>query len=322
LGTAATRDALDRLMPDPRGYGTARADLVIEAVPEDPDLKHDIHAGLGREMKPDAILATNTSSLRLTDLARAVAAPARFAGLHFFNPVSRMQLVEVVGHDGTDPAVLDRLSAFCTELDRLPVRVSDAPGFLVNRALMPYLIEALVLMQEGIAKETIDRAALEFGMPMGPVTLADQVGLDICLDVAHSLSRQLDKPMPEIPDRLRELVEQGHTGKKAGRGFYDWSDGPPEPGKAESGAAPDDLTDRLILPMCDACVECLRRQVVRDEDDIDAAMIFATGFAPFRGGPMRYARSLGPAAARDRLAALAEAHGERFRPDEGWRDLD
>ena len=190
----------------------------------------------------------------------------------------------------------------------------------MNRALTPYLMEALLLVEEGVDKEAVDAAALRFGMPMGPVTLADQVGLDICLDVAESLKANLDKPMPDIPDRLRRMVEDGKTGKKAGQGIYDWSKGKPEPDGAEGG--PDDLTDRLLLPMLDACVECLRRGVAEDEDEVDGAMIFATGFAPFRGGPMHYARHRGAAEIRDRLAALAERHGPRFAPDEGWSRFD
>ncbi|MDF0603030.1 3-hydroxyacyl-CoA dehydrogenase NAD-binding domain-containing protein [Psychromarinibacter sp. C21-152] len=320
LSSAETRDALDRMMPDPKGYGAGRADLVIEALPEDAELKRKVYAELAETMRADAILASNTSSLSLSDLATGVTGPQRFAALHFFNPVSKMQLVEVVGHDGTDGDTLDRLAAFCTEIDRLPARVADAPGFLVNRALVPYLMEALVLMEEGVPKEVIDRAALRFGMPMGPVTLADQVGLDICLDVAESLQGQLDKPLPEIPARLREMVEKGNTGKKAGQGFYDWSDGAPDPGDGD-GDGPEDLTDRLILPLCDACVTCLRAEVARSADEIDGAMIFATGFAPFRGGPLHYAQDRGAEAVRERLEALAETHGPRFRPDAGWTRL-
>ncbi len=318
LSSIETRDALDRMIPDVNGYGIARADLIIEAVPEKPQLKEKIYSGL-TGMKLDAILATNTSSLRLAALRDAAPDPARFAGLHFFNPVSKMQLVEVVRHDGTSEATGTRLAAFCGAIGRLPAPVRDYPGFLVNRALMPYLMEALVLLEEGVDKETVDRAALDFGMPMGPVTLADQVGLDICLDVAESLTSDLEKPMPDIPDRLRRMVDDGHTGKKAGQGFYDWPDGAPEP--EVKGEAPDDLTDRLILPMLDACVECLRRDVARSEDEIDGAMIFATGFAPFRGGPMRYAHTRGPATIRTRLETLAERHGPRFAPDPGWSDL-
>lgn len=318
LGGIETRDALDRLMPDPKGYGCARADLVIEAVPEDAALKARIHREAAGRMRKNAILATNTSSLSLTELARAVPDPAHFAGLHFFNPVARMQLVEVIGHASTTPEVMDRLAAFCGAIDRLPVLLHDYPGFLVNRALVPYLMEAMVLMDEGVPKEVIDRAALDFGMPMGPVALADQVGLDICLDVAESLKLALKKPIPEISPRLRKKVKAGETGKKAGRGFYDWSDGTPRPETAQTG--PEDLQDRLFLPMLDACMECLRRGVARDADQVDGAMIFATGFAPFRAGPMHYANTRGINEIRHRLDELADRHGERFRPDPGWSE--
>lgn len=319
LSSAEIRDVLDRLMPDPNGYGIAIADLVIEAAPEKPDLKRKIYAELGDKMKPGAILATNTSSLPLAELASDASTPANFAGLHFFNPVSKLELVEVVAHGTTSKETLDRLSAFCDAIDRLPVLVQDYPGFLVNRVLTPYLLEAMVLMDEGIAKEVIDRAAIDFGMPMGPVALADQVGLDICLHVAHSLKEHLDKPLADVSDALRRKIEAGETGKKVGKGFYDWSNGTPHPESTEKG--PDDLTDRLILPMLDACVECLRRQVVRNADDVDGAMIFATGFAPFRGGPMHYARARGFHEITAKLAELAERHGPRFEPDAGWSGL-
>lgn len=316
LGAAETRDALDRMMPDPNSYGVRRADLVIEAVPEKADLKTKIYKGICKDMKPDAILATNTSSLLLARLSEAVEHKARFAGLHFFNPVSKMQLVEVVRTKATSDSTAQRLAAFCGAIERLPAPIRDYPGFLVNRALTPYLLEAMVLLDEGIDREVVDRAALRFGMPMGPVTLADQVGLDICLDVADGLKDELEKPVPDVPDWMRAMVEEGRTGKKAGRGFYDWSDGKPDPGKGDAG--PEDLTDRLILPMLDACMECLRLDVAEDEDEVDGAMIFATGFAPFRGGPMHYARARGHAEVRDRLQELSERHGPRFTPDEGW----
>lgn len=318
LSGAEMRDVLDRLMPDPEGYGVSRADLIIEVAPEMPSLKEKIYAGLAGRLKDGAILASNTSSLKLSELRDAAPDAARFAGLHFFNPVSKMQLVEVVRHDGTDDEVIRRLAAFCGAIDRLPVRVTDYPGFLVNRALTPYLMEAMVLMDEGVDKERIDATAKAFGMPMGPVALSDQVGLDICLHVAESLKANLEKPMPEISARLREKVDAGDTGKKAGQGFYDWSDGTPRP-RAEGG--PDDLTDRLILPMLDACVECLRTGVARNADEVDGAMIFATGFAPFRGGPMHYARARGVQQTRERLTELEKTHGARFVPDPGWKDM-
>ncbi|SLN41652.1 Fatty acid oxidation complex subunit alpha [Roseivivax jejudonensis] len=319
LTSAETRDAIDRLMPDPSGYGIARADLVIEAGPEDPGVKEKIYSDLADRMKEGAILSTNTSSLRLAALAKVAPDAGRFAGLHFFNPVPKMQLVEVVSHPDTAQDVSDRLAAFCGEIGRLPASVADAPGFLVNRALTPYLMEAMTLMDEGVSKEDIDRAALRFGMPMGPVTLADQVGLDICLHVADSLAADLDAPMAEVPGWLRQKVDSGNTGKKAGKGFYDWSDGAPDIG---DGDADPELIDRLILPMLDACVECLRAGVARDDDQIDGAMIFATGFAPFRGGPMHYSKTRGPGEIGDRLASLAARQGKRFEPDRGWSDLE
>lgn len=312
----ATRDTLDRLMPDPNGYGLRHADLVIEAGPENADTKTAIFADLAGKMKSGAILASNTSSLQLDGLTGHVPDKTRFAGLHFFNPVSKVPLVEIVSHGATDPQTRDKLMAFCAAINRLPVPVSDAPGFLVNRALMPYLLEALLLMDEGIPKARVDRAALEFGMPMGPVTLADQVGLDICLDVAESLNSSLDKSIADIPPILRDKVEAGDLGRKSGRGFYDWSDGTPKP--VSNASIGPDLTDRLILPMLNACAECLRKGVTDSVDQLDAAMIFATGFAPFRGGPMNYAGTRGYDAIRQRLSELEKAHGARFAPDPYW----
>ena len=311
-----TRDTLDRLMPDPSGHGARVADLVIEAGPEKLEIKAEIFADLAKRMKDGAILVTNTSSLRLRDFPAP--APTRFAGLHFFNPVPKVPLIEVVCHDETDQGTRDRLRAFCTAIDRLPVAVADAPGFLVNRALMPYLLEALLLLDEGVPKERIDQAAMNFGMPMGPVTLADQVGLDICLDVTESLADLLATPVAEIPSILRDKVEAGNLGRKSGRGFYDWSEGTPRP-ESKDEIEPD-LTDRLILPLLNACAECVRTGVVSSADEADAAMIFATGFAPFRGGPMHHAKARGHAEVHERLEQLAETHGPRFTPDPHWCD--
>ncbi len=319
LSGIETRDTLDRIMPDLKGYGIARADLVIEAAPEKPELKEQIYTDLGRRMKTGAVLATNTSSLQLKQLVGSVKHPRRFAGLHFFNPVARMELVEVVAHEATDAKVVQRLASFCRAIGKLPVKVTDYPGFLVNRALTPYLMEAMVLMSEGIDKEVIDAAAIRFGMPMGPVALADQVGLDICLRTAENLKDTLDKPMADISEALREKVEKGETGKKAGQGFYDWWNGAPHPDTDDTG--PEDMTDRLILPMLDACVECLRMGIAHDADQVDGAMIFATGFAPFRGGPMHYARTRGTKDICARLTGFAATYGARFEPDEGWSTL-
>ncbi|MFD0859583.1 3-hydroxyacyl-CoA dehydrogenase NAD-binding domain-containing protein [Roseovarius aquimarinus] len=319
LGSLERRDALDRLMPDSKGYGIGAADLVIEAGPERMEIKQSIYADLAKRLKKGAILASNTSSLSVDALAGHAPVAANFAGLHFFNPVSKIDLVEVIQGAKTSKKTAARLAAFCGAIKKLPVHVADYPGFLVNRALVPYMMEAMALMDEGVSKEVIDTAALRFGMPMGPVTLADQVGLDIGLHVAVSLSENLEKPMAPISDRLRAKVAASETGKKAGKGFYDWSQGTPHPDSDEG--APDDLTDRLILPMLNACAELLRKDVVKDPDDIDAAMIFATGWAPFRGGPMHYARRRGVPEIVEQLKRLEKAHGERFAPDEGWDRL-
>ena len=311
------RDALDRLIPDLNGEGVATADLIIEAVPEVLDLKRKIFAAIEPKMKSDAILATNTSSIPLEKLREGLPRPERLVGIHFFNPVSRMQLVEVVSHDQVATDVLADARAFLGRIDRLPAPVKSAPGFLVNRALTPYLLEALIMLDAGMKKETIDKAAENFGMPMGPIELADEVGLDICLHVAEMLRGSLSREMPDAPQWLKDKVARGELGKKTGKGLYDWKDG--HAVKSQDAAVPPaDTIDRLILPMLDVCVTCLREGIVADEKIIDGAMIFATGFAPFRGGPMHYARTRGANDVRDTLKRLTETYGPRFQPDPGW----
>jgi 3-hydroxyacyl-CoA dehydrogenase/enoyl-CoA hydratase/3-hydroxybutyryl-CoA epimerase len=317
---ARVRDALDRLIPDLKGEGVSSADLIIEAVPERLDLKQKVYAGLEPKMKTDAILATNTSSIPLEQLREGLKRPERLIGIHFFNPVSRMQLVEIVSHDKVADEVLADARAFLGRIDRLPAPVKSEPGFLVNRALTPYLLEAMVMLDQGVRKETIDKAAEDFGMPMGPIELADQVGLDICLHVAEMLRASLKREMPDAPQWLKDKVAKGELGKKTGKGFYDWKDGRAVK-SGDAGTPAADATDRLILPMLDVCVTCLREGVVADEEIVDGAMIFATGFAPFRGGPMHYARTRGISDVRETLTRLAAKYGPRFQPDPGWNDL-
>src|SRR5215813_6438134 len=315
-----TRDALDRLTPDLDGAGVRSADLVIEAVPESLELKRKVYTAIQSKMKPDAILATNTSSIPLQELRFGLRRPDHLVGLHFFNPVSRMQLVEVVSHEELAPDALAKARAFVGRIDRLPAPVKSAPGFLVNRALTPYMLEALLMLNEGYKRETIDAAAETFGMPMGPIELADTVGLDICLHVAETLQSAFERPMPDVSQALRGKVELDHLGRKTGRGFYEWRYG--KAMKERDAPKPtEEMTDRLILPMLDVAVGCLREGVVADEDTLDGAMIFATGFAPFRGGPMHYARTRGAANIRAALERLAQRYGERFRPDAGWDRL-
>lgn len=312
------RDALDRLIPDMNGEGVRNADLIIEAVPEKLDLKQKVYAGLEPRMKPKAILATNTSSIPLQDLRTTLKNPERLIGLHFFNPVSRLQLVEVVSHDGADEQVLASALKFVGAIDRLPLPVKSSPGFLVNRALTPYMLEAMVMLDEKVDKATIDAAAEKFGMPMGPIELADQVGLDICLAVGDMLRSKFgEKALPSTPDWLRDKVARGELGRKTGKGFYEWKDG--KAVKQASPAAPtDEMIDRLVLPMSNVCVACLREGTVGDADLVDGAMIFGTGYAPFRGGPLNYARTRGVANVVAALKALETKFGERFKPDAGW----
>jgi 3-hydroxyacyl-CoA dehydrogenase/enoyl-CoA hydratase/3-hydroxybutyryl-CoA epimerase len=313
------RDALDRLVPDMSGEGVRNADLVIEAVPEKLDLKQKVYAGLEPKMKQGAILATNTSSIPLQDLRTSLQKPERLLGLHFFNPVSRLQLVEVVSHDGTDAELLKEALAFVGAIDRLPLPVKSSPGFLVNRALTPYMLEAMVMLDEKIDQRVIDAAAKKFGMPMGPIELADQVGLDICLDVGDMLRSKFGDALPPTPAWLRDKVARGELGRKTGRGFYAWRDGKADTTMASATAQPtDEMIDRLILPMSNVCVACLREGIVDNADVVDGAMIFGTGYAPFRGGPLNYARSRGVENIVSTLRALAQKFGDRFAPDAGW----
>jgi len=314
------RDALDRLIPDLDGEGVRTADLIIEAVPEKLELKQKVYAGLEPRMKAGAILATNTSSIPLQDLRTTLAKPERLLGLHFFNPVSRLQLVEVVSHDGTDPQLLKEALAFVGAIDRLPLPVKSSPGFVVNRALTPYMLEAMVMLDAHIDKTVIDAAAEKFGMPMGPIELADQVGLDICLAVGDMLRSKFGDMLPPTPAWLRDKVAKGELGRKTGKGFYVWKDGKADKGTGSANAAEPnaEMIDRLILPMSNVCVACLREGIVDDPDMVDGAMIFGTGYAPFRGGPLNYARTRGAENVASTLRALAVKFGGRFTPDAGW----
>jgi 3-hydroxyacyl-CoA dehydrogenase / enoyl-CoA hydratase / 3-hydroxybutyryl-CoA epimerase len=277
----AQRAAYDRLIPDPTGDGARRADVVIEAIYENLDAKRELLADLERRMRPDAVLATNTSSLKLEDLATVLTNPGRLVGIHFFNPVAKMPLVEVVEAAGADATVLARACAFVRAIDKLPLPVKSAPGFLVNAVLSPYLLEAMRCVDEGIAPEAIDAAMLAFGMPMGPIELADTVGLDIALVAGKQLSTGA-----EAPRCLVERVARGELGKKSGRGFYVFRDG--KPAKNGAVAAPPGLTERLVKPMIERSRALVRDGIVADADLADAGVIFGTGFAPFTGGPLRY----------------------------------
>jgi 3-hydroxyacyl-CoA dehydrogenase/enoyl-CoA hydratase/3-hydroxybutyryl-CoA epimerase len=300
---------------DVQGDGVANADVVIEAIFEDAAAKQALYADLEPKLKASAILATNTSSIKIETLSQNLADPSRLVGIHFFNPVAQLQLVEVVQGASTRAQVLTDALKFTRKLDKLPLPCRSAPGFVVNRILTPYINEALFALEAGIPAEVIDRAAERFGMPMGPIELTDVVGLDVSLHVGRVLSEAFQREIPQI---LLKLVEQKKLGRKSGEGFYRWQDGKAQKNTVENGAAPTDLEDRLILPLLNEAVAVIREGTVQDADLLDAGAIFATGFAPFRGGPLHYARQRGVAAIVNRLNELADRYGERFRPDAGW----
>lgn len=304
-----------RLKSDLAGDGVAQADLVIEAIIEKPEAKRELYQSVEPRLKPDALLTTNTSSIPLVELREHIARPGQFAGLHYFNPVALMPLVEIVQHDGLDPANVQRLAAFCKALDKFPVPVAGTPGFLVNRVLFPYMLEAATAYAEGIPGPVIDKAAVKFGMPMGPIELIDTVGLDVAAGVGEELAPFLGL---QIPAAL-QTVEPGKRGKKDGQGIYKWENGKPvKPEVPADYKAPEDLEDRLILPLLNEAVACLHEGVVADADLLDAGVIFGTGFAPFRGGPIQHIRATGADALLARLKALQSRHGERFAPRPGW----
>ena len=280
------RAVMDRLIPDPEGQGAAHADVVIEAIFENVEAKHALFARLDAVMRPDAVLATNTSSLKLEDLRTVLKNPARLVGIHFFNPVSKMPLVEVVSAEGGDPEMARKAAAFVRQIDRLPLPVKSAPGFLVNAVLGPYMLEALKAVDEGNSPETVDETMLAFGMPMGPIELVDMVGLDVAMAAGKALAGSGAEP----PKCLVERFNAGNLGKKSGKGFYDHSSG--KPAKGAPGAVPAGLAARLVKPLLDKTQRLVDEGIVADADLADAGVIFGTGFAPFTGGPLNYVKNL------------------------------
>ncbi len=311
----AVQEAMDRLMPDLNGNGLRRADLVIEAIVEKADAKRELLRSIEGIVRPDALLATNTSSIPLEVLGEVLNDPSRLVGLHFFNPVAQMQLVEIVRGQKTSESAMERARAFTVAIERLPLDVKSSPGFLVNRVLMPYITEAVTLVQEGIRIEEVDQAATHFGMPMGPLLLADTVGLDICLSVAEMLAGPLGT---EVPEFLREMVARGDLGRKSGKGFYTYNKAGKPRRRTVKGHGDTPITERLILRMLNEAVACLREGVIGDADGVDAGMVYGTGFAPYLGGPLRYAEALGETGIASSLKRLAQEYGPRFEPDQAW----
>lgn len=297
MNPAAVKAALERLRPDVEGKGIPLADVVIEVIVERLDAKQALLKSVEPQLREGAILATNTSSIPIEEIAAALAHPERLIGLHFFNPVAKMPLVEVVQGAQSDPDSLARGAAFCGQINRFPLPVKSSPGFLVNRILAPYMLEAMLIHQEGVPIEAIDEAALEFGMPMGPVELADTVGLDVCVMVTKTLGASAEEAdvspaQAQAGAALQKLVDAGHLGRKTGQGFYRWEKD--KVVKQKERIAGHDLApirERLLLAYTKECEAALRDGIVGDADLLDAGMIFGTGFAPFRGGPMHYLRT-------------------------------
>jgi len=300
------RLTLDRLIPDPQGSGVRHADVVIEAIFENLEAKQKLFAALEPQLKAGAVLATNTSSLRLEDIGQALQRPERLIGIHFFNPVAKMPLVEVVSAANTDADAAKRGMAFVRRIDKLPLPVKSAPGFLVNAVLGPYMLEAMRCVDEGMSPEAVDQAALAFGMPMGPIELADTVGLDIAVAAGKSLAGA----GASAPQRLLGLVEGGHLGKKTGRGYYLWKDGKAHKGKV--GPVPFGLAERIVRPLLEATQRCVDEGVVADGDLADAGVIFGTGFAPFTGGPLNFLQQRDAATLTRVHAAAAKAEPSKL----------
>lgn len=311
--------AMDRLIPDINGNGISKADVIIEAVVEDLAVKRKVFSMVESKAKPSAILATNTSSIPLDEINTVLELPQRLVGIHFFNPVAKMQLVEVVHGNKTSDEVMEKALGFVRKLDRLPLPVKSSPGFLVNRILMPYLLESVELLNEGVPAPVIDKAMTAFGMPMGPITLADTVGLDVCLSVANYLSQYYNTPIPPI---LTKLVEQKKLGRKTGEGFYKYD----KNGKQEKMDYPpydkplQAISDRLVLRMLNESFACLREGVVANGDLLDAGMIFGTGFAPFRGGPIHYAKSQGIQELYQQFVLQQQSRGDKTDTIKKWEN--
>jgi 3-hydroxyacyl-CoA dehydrogenase/enoyl-CoA hydratase/3-hydroxybutyryl-CoA epimerase len=300
--TKAQRDAAKaRLIADPSGTGIARADVIIEAIVEKLEVKQALFKDLEGKIKPGAVLASNTSSIMIEDIAKPLADPGRLIGIHFFNPVAQMPLVEVIRGTTSREEEVRKGCAFVTAIDKFPLIVKSVPGFLVNRVLAPYMFGAMARLEQGVAKEKLDEAARMFGMPMGPIELADTVGLDVGAHVARVLGFKTDG------SQLAALVAAGKLGKKSGAGFYTWTDGKPQ--KAEQHfdkAELEKLGRELLEPMIAECERCRDEKVVESADLVDAGVIFGTGFAPFRGGPLHYRSKTGVTSAISQARAAAE----------------
>lgn len=324
LGPVAAKEKMSLLLPTVSYRGFERADLVIEAIIEDLEIKQRVFSELAENISESAILASNTSSLSIDRIGKDTPNRKRIVGLHFFNPVHKMPLVEVVAAPETSTETLATVVGFSRRLGKTPVVVKDGPGFLVNRLLMFCLAEAMWLLDEGHSIEDLDRAMTDWGMPMGPAALSDEVGIDVAVKVARILADAFGDRLP-LPDWLDRLPGPGRLGVKTGKGFYLYDKEKrtvpnPELGSLlglTSGVVrtePSKVVERMVLPMVNEAARCLEEQVVGSPGELDLAMILGTGFPPFRGGLCRWADQQGLAELQGIMARLAEETGERFRP--------
>lgn len=312
------RAMMDRLLPDPKGEGVLHADIIIEAITEKLSAKQALFTQLESIAKPEALLATNTSTIPLEEIGSVLSRPERLVGIHFFNPVAKMPLVEIIHGQQTTAPYLQRAMAFVKSIDKLPLPVKSSPGFLVNRILLPYMLEAITLLDEGYSQQSIDQAALDFGLPMGPIELADTVGLDVCLAALKGLQSEIKGT---ISQQLDDKVNRGELGRKTGKGFYQYHHGKKVAIKATTkpdAAAQTEITNRLILRILNEAVACLREGIVENADLLDAGCIFGFGFPPFRGGPIAYIRSQGEGVLLKTLEEYGARFGDRFTADQGW----
>ncbi len=301
--------------------GLRDVQVVVEAASEKLAIKKQIFANLTKQTGPSAVLATNTSALPISELAATTDRPGSVIGLHFFNPVSRMKLIEVVVGQQTEPETTERALAFARQIGKLPVVVQDSPGFLVNRVLFPYLLDAAELFQAGVSAEEIDSALVAWGMPMGPLRLIDEIGVDITVDIADTLEKAYGR-RDEAAPILRKMLEAKMLGRKSGSGFYKYEGKSQAPNEAleewreatgENFAA-ENLADRLIFLMVNEAARCLEERVIATPADADFGMMMGTGFAPFRGGPLRYADHRGPKTIVTEMDGLHSRAGAKFAP--------
>ena len=316
------RNAFDRILPIYEDVPLYDIDLVIEAAIEKLEVKQQIFADLESKVPPDTVLASNTSALSIDAIAASLQHRERVVGIHFFNPVHRMQLVEIVRGTNTNAATLNAAIRFAKQIGKLPVLVKDSPGFLVNRIMFPYMVEAVRLFAEGYRIENIDRVMLDFGMPMGPLRLTDEVGLDVAEHVAKDLASRI-KHLAPLNDTLGRMIAKGWFGRKSRMGFYDYSSASDGKINGQLGdlqsAKPTtenegDLRDRLVLSMVNEAARTIEEKIVDAPEDVDFGMIMGTGWAPFRGGPLRFADHLGIATVVSRLNNLRDRIASYFVP--------